>query len=275
LKFLKDKKIAFIGAGNMGGALIKGLTGPSGIAAKRIIASDPRQDRLKQLFNQYRIRITRNNRTAAKVGDVVILAVKPGDIPKVAREIAPEIDGKKIVVSIAAGVTIAEIRSHLPKKTKIVRVMPNTPAMVLAGAAALAPGDQVKERDLAGVRAIFDTVGKTVVLDEKLMDAVTGLSGSGPAYVSLFIESLIDAGVYAGLPRAVAKTLAVQTVFGSVKMLQDSLEHPSQLRDMVTSPAGTTAAGLRVLEDGGFRGIVLDAVEAAVLRSKELGEERR
>lgn len=258
----------------MGRALIKGLTGASGIPAKNIIASDMREDRLEQLKTNYRVKVTQDNRKAVKQADVIVLAVKPGDIPKVVQEISSEIDGKKIVVSIAAGVKISEIQSHLPKRAKIVRVMPNTPAMILEGAAALAAGDQVKDRDLSVVRAIFDSVGQTVVLDEKLMDAVTGLSGSGPAFVSLFIESLIDAGVFAGLPRAVAKTLVVQTVFGSVKMLQGNIEHPSQLKDMVTSPAGTTVAGLRVLEDEGFRGIVMDAVEAAVLRSRELGEER-
>lgn len=274
MKLLKEKKIAFIGSGNMGGALIKGLTGASGISAKNIIASDMREDRLEQLKTKYRVKVTRDNRKAVKQADVIVLAVKPEDISKVVQEISSEIDGKKIVVSIAAGLKISEIQSHLPKKAKIVRVMPNTPAMVLEGATALAAGDQVKDRDLSVVQAIFDSVGQTVVLDEKLMDAVTGLSGSGPAFVSLFIESLIDAGVFAGLPRAVAKTLVVQTVFGSVKMLQGNMEHPSQLKDMVTSPAGTTVAGLRVLEDEGFRGIVMDAVEAAVLRSRELGEER-
>lgn len=258
----------------MGGALISGLVRAVGIKAKNIVVSDVRKERLKELQSAFGVSVTGKNREAVKRGDVVVLAVKPGDLPKVLKEIRPEVKPGKIVVSIAAGVQIADIQGGLPRGAKIVRVMPNTPAMVQEGAAALSAGETVRPEDLALVTAIFDTVGKTVIVEEKLMDAVTGLSGSGPAFVSLFVESLIDAGVMAGLPRSVAKTLAVQTVMGSVKMLKEQVEHPYQLKEMVTSPAGTTVAGLRVLEDQGFRSVIMDAVEAAVERSKELGEKR-
>jgi pyrroline-5-carboxylate reductase len=182
------------------------------------------------------------------------------------------IDDKKIVISIAAGVALAKIEKALKDTSRVVRVMPNTPALVLAGAAALAGGKNATADDLALVQGIFSYVGRAVIVEEKLMDAVTGLSGSGPAYVFLIIDALSDGGVKAGLPRPLALELAAQTVFGSAKMVLETKEHPAKLRDMVTSPGGTTIEGLHALEKGKLRATLMNAVEAATARSRELGK---
>lgn len=271
---IKKKTISFIGAGNMGGALIGGLAASSAVDRKNIVVSDPRKARIKELSSSLRISAAKGNADAVSRGDIIVLAVKPGEISKVLAECAEHVTPKKIVVSIAAGVPISELQAPLPKKAKVIRAMPNTPALIGEGITVLSAGKNVTGRDLDLVSAIFDTVGQTAVVDEKRMDAVTGLSGSGPAFVAMFIEGLIDAGVFAGLTRELAKTLAVQTVLGSAKMLREKVEHPSQLKDMVTSPAGTTIAGVRVLEEEGFRTVIMDAIEAAVERSKELGKSR-
>jgi pyrroline-5-carboxylate reductase len=202
---------------------------------------------------------------------LLVLAVKPQIMDAVLEEIATAVTADHLVISIAAGVTIGRIQAGLRAPAPVVRVMPNTPALVLAGAAALAPGEFVRPEHLDLARAIFDTVGKTVVLDEKYLDAVTGLSGSGPAYVFLFLEALADGAVAMGLTRPEARLLAAQTVLGSAKLALESGKHTGELKDMVVSPGGTTAAGLAVLEKRAFRSAVIEAVAAATLRSKELG----
>jgi pyrroline-5-carboxylate reductase len=186
--------------------------------------------------------------------------------------IAASVDQTKTIISIAAGTTIAFVAGRLPAKARIIRVMPNTPALVLAGAAGIAKGEYATAQDLQIAEAIFSAMGKAVVVEEKHLDAVTGLSGSGPAYVFLFIEALADGGVKMGLPRDVATLLAAQTVLGAAKMLLEGGRHPAELKDLVASPGGTTIAGLHALERGGLRGIVMEAVEAATSRSKELGK---
>jgi pyrroline-5-carboxylate reductase len=198
--------------------------------------------------------------------------VKPQVIDTVLAEIAAAVDAKKLVISIAAGVTLARIEKALTPGSRAVRVMPNTPALVLAGAAAIAGGTGATSDDLGLAQSIFDSVGRSVIVEEKLMDAVTGLSGSGPAYVFLIIDALSDAGVKAGLPRQLALELAAQTVYGSAKMVLETKEHPGKLRDMVTSPGGTTIEGLHALEKGKLRATLMNAVEAATARSKELGK---
>ena len=267
----KNQKLAFIGCGNMGEAMIKGLLG-KGFSQKNIIAADADKKRLDYVKKTYSIETHLKNREAVKKGDIIILAVKPQVIDRVLQDIAGEIDQSKLVISIAAGVSLKFIESFFKAKTRLIRVMPNTPALIQEGAAALSKGRNAAEEDLNAARDIFNAVSRTVVVDEKLMDAVTGLSGSGPAYVFTIAEALTDAGVRMGLSRDVSLELSYQTLLGSVKMLMETGEHPAKLRDMVTSPGGTTIAGLHVLEKEGLRGIIMNAVEAATRRSRELGE---
>jgi pyrroline-5-carboxylate reductase len=267
-----DKKIAFIGGGNMAGALIKGLLAAGAVKTDHILVADISFDRVNYLKKTYGIIIQKTNIDAAREAGIIVLSVKPQVIEKVLSEIAPAVDDNKLVISIAAGVVIEKIEKALPGKPRIVRVMPNTPALVLAGAAALAGGKNATSEDLALAQSIFNSVGRAVIVEEKLMDAVTGLSGSGPAYVFMIIDALSDAGVKAGLPRPLALELAAQTVYGAAKMVLETKEHPGKLRDMVTSPGGTTIEGLHALEKGKLRAVLMNAVEAATARSRELGK---
>jgi len=265
------KTICFLGAGNMAEALVKGLLGAGAAEAREIICADVRADRGPELSSRYGVRFTGDNLAAVREAGLVVLSVKPQSLDALLEEVAPAVDGSKLVVSIAAGVPIGAIARRLPAGTRIVRAMPNTPALVGAGATALAAGDGATEADLAQARALFDAVGRTAVVGEGLLDAVTGLSGSGPAYVFIIIEALADAGVKAGLPRATALELSAQTVLGAARMVIELGEHPGRLKDQVTSPGGTTIAGVYALEAGGLRKALFDAVEAATRRSQELG----
>lgn len=267
-----DKKIAFIGGGNMAGALIKGLLAAGAVKPDHILVTDISFDRLEHLKKIYSIIIQKSNLDAVRGAGVIVLSVKPQVIEKVLSEIAPAVDDNKLVISIAAGVVIEKIEKALSGKPRIVRVMPNTPALVLAGAAAIAGGKNATSEDLALAQSIFNSVGRAVIVEEKLMDAVTGLSGSGPAYVFMIIDALSDAGVKTGLPRPLALELAAQTVYGAAKMVLETKEHPGKLRDMVTSPGGTTIEGLHALEKGKLRATLMNAVEAATARSRELGK---
>lgn len=269
---MQDKTIGFVGAGNMAGALIRGLLSSGTISAERIIASDVRDERLAELAKDHGIRTTRDNAELAAACDVVVLATKPQVIDKILPPIAKALRPNAIVVSIAAGVPIEALESRLPEGARVVRTMPNTAAMALAGATAIAPGAHASEGDIAIAKQLFEAVGRVVVLDESLLDAVTGLSGSGPAYVMLMIEALADGGVKVGLHRETALLLAAQTVFGSAKLLLETGEHPGRLKDMVTSPGGTAIAGLHTLEAGGLRTTLINAVENATHRAAELGE---
>jgi pyrroline-5-carboxylate reductase len=267
-----DRKIAFLGGGNMAEALIKGLIAAGTARPDQILATDVSVDRLAHLTKKYGISSAKSNVDAAREARVIILSVKPAVIEKIVAEISPAVDDEKLVISIAAGITLAKIEKSLRDTARVVRVMPNTPALVLAGAAALSGGKNTTNDDLVFAQSIFNSVGRTVVVDEKLMDAVTGLSGSGPAYVFMIIDALSDAGVKAGLPRQLALELTAQTVYGSAKMVLETKEHPGKLRDMVTSPGGTTIEGLHALEKGKLRATLMNAVEAATARSKELGK---
>jgi pyrroline-5-carboxylate reductase len=266
------KTIAFLGAGNMAEALVKGLLRAKVADPAEIVCSDRRADRGPELKERYGVRFTTSNREATERADLVVLSVKPQVMNKLLDEIAPVLDQKKLVISIAAGVPIAAIERKVGHGVRIVRTMPNTPALVGAGATALSPGEHATEADLQQAKALFDAIGKTVIVDEPLLDAVTGLSGSGPAYIFLIIEALSDAGVKVGLARAQAQDLAAQTVLGSAKLLIETGEHPGRLKDQVTSPGGTAIAGLHTLEAGGLRTTLMDAVEAATTRSRELGK---
>ncbi len=267
-----DKKIAFLGGGNMAEALIKGIIAAGTTKPDQILVTDISVDRLEHLRKTYGIIIQKSNPEAVREAGIVILSVKPQVIDRVLHDIMVDINDAKLVISIAAGVTIEKIESALPAKARVVRVMPNTPALVLAGAAALAAGGYATADDMKLAQSIFNAVGRAVIVEEKLMDAVTGLSGSGPAYVFTIIDALSDAGVKAGLSRQLALELAAQTVFGAAKMVLDTKEHPGKLRDMVTSPGGTTIEGLHALEKGKLRATLMNAVEAATARSKELGK---
>jgi pyrroline-5-carboxylate reductase len=269
---IKDKIIAFLGAGNMGGALIQGLRDKDILPPKSIWAADVRQERLKYLEDTHRINVTSDNQQAVGEADIIVLAVKPQQLDSLLAEIQPLVGESKLVISIAAGITLAHLQSRLGGKARIIRVMPNMPALVGAGMAALCSGKQARPEDLKLGEEVFGCVGETVVVKEDLMDAVTGLSGSGPAYVMVVIEALADAGVKLGLPRDTALQLAAQTVLGAAQLLKQKGLHPAQLRDMVASPGGTTIAGLCVLEQGGLRAALIEAVEAAARRSKELGK---
>jgi len=268
---IKGKTVGFLGAGNMGEALIKGLLKTGIISADSISASDVRLDRLEQLRSLYGVHTLSDNAHLVKRVDVVILAVKPQIVAPVLREVASEVTGERLVISLAAGVSTATLRALLPKGVRLIRTMPNTPALVLEGATAIARSDGLKPGDAETAREIFEAVGKVAVLEEELLDAVTGLSGSGPAYVALVIEALADGGVKMGLDRATAMTLAAQTVLGSAKLLLETGAHPGQLKDMVTSPGGTAITGIAALEEGGVRRTLINAVERATLRSRELG----
>lgn len=256
----------------MGEALIKGLLQSSHFETSQIMVSDVSQDRLHYLQSTYQLSTFIDNGEVAGNSDVIILAVKPQQIGDVLAEISARVEHLPLVISIAAGVTIATLEQGLGKPVPVVRVMPNTPALVLTGAAAIAGGSQANSDHIAMTRVLFESVGLVVEVDEAHMDAVTGLSGSGPAYVYLFMEALTDAGVLMGLSRPVARDLAVQTTLGAAKLAADSDKHLAALKDQITSPGGTTIHGLAVLESGGFRGLLMEAVAEATQRSRELGK---
>lgn len=270
MTILASHTIGFIGAGNMAEALIRGLVKGGHIASHKIMASAPRNERLAELVELYGIAVTRDNREVAQQ-NIVVLSVKPQILDRVLREIGDQLAAGTLVISIAAGVDTETIEEAVPDGVRVVRAMPNTPAKVGAGATAISPGKHASDDDLAIARAVFDAVGITVQLDESHLDAVTGLSGSGPAYIFLILEALADAGVKVGLSRRNAQRLAAQTVMGSAKLLLETDEHPGRLKDMVTSPGGTAIAGLHTLEEGGLRTTLINAVETATKRARELG----
>jgi len=270
---MNNKTLGFIGAGNMAAALVKGLLHAKVVPPEGIIVSDVKPERLAQLKEEHGIRTTQDNHELVNVSDVVVLSVKPQVIDKVLTLIGGDVKSTQLVISGAAGVPVSALESRLPEGTHVVRTMPNTPATVMAGATAIAPGTHATEEDLEVARALFTAVGRVVTLDESLLDAVTGLSGSGPAYIMLMIEAMADGGVKVGLHRDTALLLAAQTVYGSAKLLLETGEHPGRLKDMVTSPGGTAIAGLHTLESGGMRRTLIDAVEAATNRSAQLGEQ--
>ena len=270
---MKLQKLGFLGAGNMASALIKGLLQARVVKASSILASDVRGDQLEQLKITHGIRVTSDNHQLVRESAILVLAVKPQVIDKVLSAVGGEVRPQTLVISIAAGVPIAALEARLPPGTRVVRSMPNVAALALAGATAISTGSHATDSDLLAASALFEAVGRVVTLDEVLLDAVTGLSGSGPAYVMLIIEALADGGVKVGLHRDTALLLAAQTVFGASKLLLETGDHPGRLKDMVTSPGGTAIAGLHTLESGALRKTLMDAVEIATRRSVELGEQ--
>ncbi len=267
-----SNKIGFIGGGQMGEALIRGIINSGLYSECDISVAEPSTERREYMTRTYGIEGFDNSDQIWSTCDTVLLAVKPQIMEIVLAASKHLVGSKHLIITIAAGLPISFYEEKLGRDDcKIVRVMPNTPALILEAASGLSGNKNVSREELLRCEEILNKVGKAVILDESALDAVTGLSGSGPAYVFTFADAMIDAGIKAGLPRSTAETLALQTILGSVKLLMESKKHPAELRAMVTSPGGTTIAAQHVLERSGFKGIVMDAVEAAVQRSKELG----
>jgi pyrroline-5-carboxylate reductase len=260
--------VAIIGAGVMGETLLSGLI-RSGRRAEDLLVGEKRRERAHELEERYGVEVVANLE-AVRRADTLVLVVKPQDMGDVVEEIATAVRPGQLVVSLAAGITTTFIESRLPEGAAVVRVMPNTPALVDEGMAAISPGLHCDESHLVEAESLMASTGKVIRVPERQQDAVTAISGSGPAYIFFVVESMIEAGVHLGLPRGIASELVVQTVVGSAKLLRETGEHPTVLRERVTSPGGTTAAALRELEDHKVRAAFLTAVEAARDRSRSL-----
>lgn len=269
---LKGNSIAVIGAGHMAGALIGGLIRSKLVPAKAIIAARRSADALAELQKKWGVRTSIDNKKAVAGADIVIIAVKPQMAKKVLAELAGTVKKSQLVISVMAGVTTAAINKALDCDCPVVRAMPNTPCLVDAGATAVSAGAHASQKDLAKAQAMFESVGQAVILPESAMDAVTGLSGSGPVYIYMVIEAMIDGGVKMGIPRAVAAKLAAQTVFGAAKLVIETGKHPAILKDEVTTPGGTAINAIHVLESKGLRSVLIDGIVAATNRSAELSK---
>ncbi|MDA8211077.1 MAG: pyrroline-5-carboxylate reductase [Clostridia bacterium] len=267
---LNGKSIGFIGAGAMAGALLSGLVKAKLVNPENLFASDIHKEQLERLASKLGINTCSANKELVGKVDIVLLAVKPQVMAEVLEEIRTVAKPDQLFISIAAGITITFLETFLASPVPVVRVMPNTPSLVGEGAAAIALGGHATQEHEGLATAIFGAVGKAVTVKENLLDSVTGLSGSGPAYVYIMLEALSDAGVRVGLPRDIATTLAAQTVLGAAKMVLETGEHPGKLKDMVTTPGGTTIAGLHALEEGGLRAALINGVMAAARRAQEM-----
>lgn len=265
-------RCGFLGAGKMATALARGWLSAGLIDAKGTLASDPIPQARDAFHKETDLKATADNREVVAGSDLLLLAVKPQSMTALLAEIKPLVGDRHLIVSIAAGVTLQQISHGLGVNHRLIRVMPNTPCLVNASAAGFSPSASATADDISLVERLLNAVGRAYRVPEHLLDAVTGLSGSGPAFVYVMIEALSDGGVRVGLPRDVATALAAQTVFGAAKMVLETNLHPGSLKDMVTSPGGTTIAGLHALERGGLRAALMDAVEAATKRSAELGK---
>jgi pyrroline-5-carboxylate reductase len=264
-------RIGFLGAGKMATALARGWLNAGLARAERLFAADPAPQPRQSFTADTGVRTTADNREVVAASDLLILAVKPQSMRSLLAEIRPAVAARHLTVSIAAGITLRQLSDALGGDARLIRVMPNTPCLVGASAGGYAAGASATADDVALVSRLMNAVGRAFPLTESLLDAVTGLSGCGPAFVCVMIEALSDGGVRVGLPRDVATALAAQTVLGTAKMVLETGQHPGVLKDMVASPAGTSIAGLHALERGGVRAALMDAVEAATRRSVELG----
>lgn len=267
-----NKIIGFIGCGNMGQAMIGGITKAKLVAPKNIIVGDLNEKSLKKAAEKYGIRTTTDNNEVAENADILVLSVKPNLYPIVIKGIKDHVKENVTIVTIAAGKNIKGTEEMFGRKLKIVRVMPNTPALVGEGMAAICPNDKVTKEETEEVLHIFESFGKGEIVNEKLMDVVTSVSGSSPAFVYMFIEAMADAAVLDGMPRNQAYKFAAQAVLGSAKMVLDTGEHPGALKDMVCSPGGTTIEGVAALEEKGFRNAVISAVRKTTQKSIELSK---
>jgi pyrroline-5-carboxylate reductase len=264
-------RMGFLGAGQMATALARGWLAADLLGTEYTLASDPYSPARDAFQQQTGIRCVADNRAVVEAADVLVLAVKPQSLPELVREVGGAVASRHLVLSIVTGVSLRQLGDSLGGECRVVRIIPNTPCLVGASASAFAGNDRATEADLKLVERLFNAVGLALRLEEKLLDAVTGLSGSGPAFVYVMIEALSDGGVRMGLPRAVATQMAAQTVLGAAKMVLQTGQHPGVLKDQVASPGGTTIAGLHALERGGVRAALMNAVEAAGLRAAELG----
>lgn len=263
-------KLGFIGCGNMAKAMMGGIISSNLIAKDEIIASDAFQGMLDGAKKDLGIQITNDNKEVASTSEVIVLAVKPQFYPNVIDEIKDCISDSTIIITIAPGQTLARLKEMFNRDVKIVRTMPNTPAMVLEGMTAACKNENVTKEELEYVCSLLDGFGKSAVVSEYMMDAVVSVSGSSPAYVYMFIEALADGAVMDGMPRDVAYKFAAQAVYGSAKMVLETGMHPAALKDMVCSPGGTTIEAVRVLEKKGFRSAVLEAMKACVVKAKSM-----
>ncbi|HKA20856.1 MAG TPA: pyrroline-5-carboxylate reductase [Blastocatellia bacterium] len=269
---LKGKKIAVLGAGKLGETLIKGLLEAEVIDITDVLVTAGHQHRLDQLRERFSVSGSLSNKAAASTADIIIIAVKPQTVPIVLSEIGDSLKPTQILISVAASVSTAFIEKHLSAPVPVIRAMPNTPCLLKRGMTGIAAGKNASHEHLDLAKFIFDSVGRSIIADEKHMDAITGLSASGPAFIYIVIESLAEAGVKVGLPRDVATELAAQTVVGAGSMVLETAEHPAKLKDMVTTPAGCTIDGILELEEGGLRVTLIKAVVKATHRAKELLE---
>ncbi|MDR4479102.1 MAG: pyrroline-5-carboxylate reductase [Nitrospira sp.] len=269
---LTGTRLAFIGGGNMAESLLAGLLRKGVATAEQIAVSDPQSDRRKLLAERYRVAVQADNRAAVRGTELVVLCVEPQVLDTVLTELTPSLKAQPLLISVAAGYPLSRLQAQL-KTTRLVRAMPNTPSTIGEGVTALSVMPGLSSEDQNRARRLFESVGQVVVVEERLMDAVTGLSGSGPAYVFAMIEALADGGVLMGLPRATAQLLAAQTLAGAARMILEQGIHPAVLKDRVASPGGTTISGLSRLEQGRLRATLMSAVAAATQRSQELGQE--
>jgi len=267
---MKNKTIGFIGAGNMGGAMIGGICHSGLIAPEQIIASEYSASVLEKVHNTYGIRTTLSNEEAASASDILFLAIKPNKFAEVLPSIASSLKADCIVVSIAAGQSISNVEALLGSDIKLVRAMPNTPALVGESMSALCCNANVSSEELSQVKQLFECFGKAEIVTEHMIDAVVGVSGSSPAYVYMFIEAMADAAVADGMPRAMAYKFAAQSVLGAAKMVLETGRHPGDLKDAVCSPGGTTIEAVASLEANGFRNAVITAQRACVQKSKDM-----
>ncbi|SHH98792.1 pyrroline-5-carboxylate reductase [Clostridium grantii] len=267
-----SKKIGFIGCGNMAKAIIKGVLNSNIFLGEDIIVSDINLEMLEKTKLEMGIEITLDNKVVSKNADYIVLSIKPNMYEKIIQEIKEDIKEKTIVITIAAGITREKAESNFGKKVKLVRVMPNTPALVGEGMSALCPNDMISKEELKEVEDIFNSFGKTEIMEEKYMNAVTALTGSSPAIVYSFIEALADAAVLKGLPRDKAYKLASQAVLGSAKMVLETGRHPGELKDAVCSPGGTTIEAMFSLEKNGFRGVVMESFVKCVDKADEMSK---
>ncbi len=267
-----NKKIGFIGCGNMAKAMIGGIVKSKLISPNMINVSNLNQSALDAVNSEFKVNTTTDSRDVVKNSDIVIVAVKPNVYDGVLESVKDLVDNKKIIVTIAAGKTIAAVENVIGSDKKIIRTMPNTPALVNEGMSALCKNQNITDEELNIVKTIFDSFGKSEVVGEYLIDAVIGVSGSAPAYVFMFIEAMADAAVAAGMPRSQAYKFASQAVMGSAKMVLESGKHPGELKDMVCSPGGTTIEAVKTLEEKGLRNAVIKAMEDCIEKSKEMSK---
>jgi pyrroline-5-carboxylate reductase len=263
--------IAFLGAGQMAEAFVRGLLRAELVDPSSVWLSDIRPGRAEQLANELGVNAASNNLEAVGHAELILLSVKPQDVPSLLDEVGADVGAEQLVISIAAGVQLRTLERRLPHHPPVIRVMPNTPALVQSGMAVLAPGSRVRPEHEAMALRLFQALGRALTLPERHLDAVTALSGSGPAFLAVVAEALSDAGVRVGLPRDVAHLLAAQTMLGTGRMLADTGMHPALLKEAVTSPGGTSIAGVHAMERGGIRALLMDAIVAATERSAELG----